>query len=99
MERLPKRFGRLFARGDSAFFDGKLLDLLDAHHALYAIKAAFKGMKALLAKQAWQPLRNHPGWEACTFSYRCGGWSQARRFVAVRHPVKTVVHQGLFRGV
>lgn len=53
LARLPKRFGRLFARGDSAFFDGKLLDVLEAHQALYAIKAAFKGMKILLAKQSW----------------------------------------------
>lgn len=93
---LPKRFGRLFARGDSAFFDGKLLDLLDEHHALYAIKAALKGMRTRLAKQVWQPLKNRPGWEACEFRYQCGGWSQSRRFVAVRRPVKTVVHQGLF---
>jgi len=49
LARLPKRFGRLFGRGDSAFFDGKLLDVLDAHHMLYAIKAAFKGMSSLLA--------------------------------------------------
>lgn len=96
LARLPTRFGRLFARGDSAFFDGKLLDVLDAHHALYAIKAAFKGMKSLLAKQAWQPLKNRPGWEACEFFYRCDGWSHARRFVAVRRPIETIVNLGLF---
>jgi len=96
LARLPKRFGRLFARGDSAFFNGALLDLLDAHQALYAIKAAFKGMKTLLAKQSWQPLTKHPGWEACEFVYRCGGWSHARRFVALRRPVETVVNLGLF---
>lgn len=96
LARLPKRFGRLFARGDSAFFDGKLLDVLDAHHALYAIKAAFKGMTTLLGKHSWQPLKNRPGWEACEFFYQCGGWSQARRFVAIRRPVETVVNLGLF---
>lgn len=96
LARLPKRFGRLFARGDSAFCDGKLLDVLDTHQALYAIKAAFKGMTTVLAKQSWQPLANRPGWEACAFRHQCGGWSQPRRFVAVRRPIKTVVHQGLF---
>jgi hypothetical protein len=53
LARLPKRFGWLFARGDSAFFNGALLDLLDAHQALYAIKAAFNSLKPLLAKQSW----------------------------------------------
>lgn len=65
LARLPKRFGRLFGRGDSAFFDGKLLDVLDTHHMLYAIKAAFKGMTSLLAKQSWQAITHRPGWEAC----------------------------------
>lgn len=96
LARLPKRFGRLFGRGDSAFFDGKLLDVLEEHHMLYAIKAAFKGMHSLLATQSWQPLKNRPGWEACAFIYPCGGWSHARRFVAVRHPRETVVNLGLF---
>jgi len=94
--RLPKRFGRLFARGDSAFFDGALLDVLEEYQTLYAIKAALKGMKALLAKQVWQSIKNQPGWEACEFMYRCGGWKHARRFVAVRRPVEKVVNLGLF---
>jgi hypothetical protein len=73
--RLPRRYGRLFARGDSAFFDGTLLDSLETYQALYVIKAACKGLTALLAKQVWQPLTHQPGWEVCELLYRCGGGS------------------------
>jgi hypothetical protein len=96
LARLPRRYGRLFARGDSAFFNGGLFDVLEGRQALYVIKAAFKGMKSLLAKQSWQSIKNRPGWEACEFTYRCGGWSHARRFVAVRRAIETVVNLGLF---
>jgi len=96
LARLPQRFGRLFGRGDSAFFNGALLDVLEEVGMLYAIKASFKGMTTLLAKQSWEALKNRPGWEACAFRYQCGGWSHTRRFVAVRSSKETVVKLGLF---
>jgi len=94
--RLPKRVWKVWARGDSAFFDGALLDLLEGRHCYYVIKVAMKGLVNLLEAQKWRGINRYPGWEATVFFHQCSGWKHPRRFVAVRHRVETLKMDGLF---
>jgi len=75
---------RIILRGDSGFFSGKLLDLLDANNDGYLIKVKMKNLDELLARQNWRSVRNRPGYEQCRFEYACKDWSRARSFVAIR---------------
>jgi hypothetical protein len=83
LAHLPNRM-RLIVRADSGYFDGALLDLLDARGHGYLIKVKLKNLVALLTRQQWVAIAGQPGWEQCHFDYRCGGWQTTRRFVAVR---------------
>jgi hypothetical protein len=80
---------RFIIRGDSGFFVGALMDLLDAYGHGYLIKVKLKGLKKLLLEQDWNPVPGHPGWEQCTFLYQSGDWKKPRVFVAVRRVVET----------
>ncbi len=75
---------RIHFCGDSGFFVGELLDLLDEGEHGYLIKVKLKGLKGLLSSQEWEAIPGQPGWEQCTFSHQCTTWSTARLFVAVR---------------
>jgi hypothetical protein len=75
---------RLILRGDSGFFSGDLLDLLDGNGDGYLIKVKLKNLDQLLTKQNWRSVRNRPGYEQCRFEHICSGWSRARSFVAIR---------------
>jgi hypothetical protein len=83
LAHLPNRTRILF-RGDSGFFVGALLDLLDNKGHSYLIKVALKGLAELLGYRQWQAVPNQPGWEQCSFFHQCGTWSTSRLFVAVR---------------
>jgi len=83
LAHLP-RVTRIFFRADSGFFRGDLLDFLEAGGHTYLIKVKLRNLKGLLEAQRWQPIEDQPGWEQAIFSHACHGWSQARRFVAVR---------------
>ncbi len=83
LAHLPKNQTILF-RGDSGFFNGKLLDLLDRLGHGYLVKVKLKGLIELLYSQVWEAIPGKPGWEQCTFWHQCGTWSLTRRFVAVR---------------
>jgi hypothetical protein len=80
---LPKRT-RLIFRGDAGYFVGALLDWLDARGDGYLIKVKLKGLVGLLEAKQWSPVVGHRHWEQTQFTHRCGTWSQARTFVAVR---------------
>ena len=80
---------RLIFRGDSGFFVGALMDLLDLHGHGYLIKVKLKGLAKLLLKQHWTPVPGQPGWEQCEFRYQASGWKAARSFVAVRRRIET----------
>jgi len=82
--KLPKRVWKVFVRADSAFFDGALLDLLEARSCEYLIKVNLRGLKTLLEKQSWRKIAKRPGYESTKFEYKCSGWSRSRTFVAVR---------------
>ena len=83
LAHLPNRM-RIIVRADSGYFVGALLDLLDAYGHGYLIKVKLKNLVALLTRQQWTAIAGQPGWEQCTFDYRCGEWKITRRFVAVR---------------
>lgn len=96
LAQLPKRVWKIVVRGDSAFFDGALLDLLESIGALFLIKVKMKNLKALLARQSWSPVKNQPGVEAAVFMHQCHGWKKARRFVAIRKLVEIKTEGLLF---
>jgi hypothetical protein len=75
---------RILFRGDSGFFVGALLDLLDQYGHSYLIKVKLKGLVTLLSKQSWEPVPGQAGWEQCIFFHKCTTWSSTRLFVAVR---------------
>jgi hypothetical protein len=83
LAHLPNKM-RLIIRADSGYFVGTLLDLLDAHKHGYLIKVKLKNLVVLMTGQQWTAIAGQPGWEHCTFDYRCGAWKVTRRFVAVR---------------
>lgn len=83
LAHLPNRM-RIIFRGDSGYFVGDLLELLDTRGHGYLIKVKLKNLNSLLAKQIWTAIKGQPGWEQCEFQYRCGSWSRSRQFVAVR---------------
>ncbi len=83
LAHLPNR-SRILFRGDSGFFVGALLDLLEEGGHGYLIKVKLRGLKMLLSGQEWEPIPDHPGWEQCRFFHQCASWSCSRQFVAVR---------------
>lgn len=94
--RLPKRVWKVFVRADSAFFDGKLLDLLEERNSQYLIKVKMKNLPSLLMQQSWRKAKNQPGTETAEFVYQCHGWRRARRFVAIRVLIKNETENVLF---
>lgn len=85
----------VFFRADSGFFSDHLFKWLEKHKWDYLIKAKFKGLKALLEKQQWQPAHGHAGFWVCEFSHQCQKWKKPRQFKAVRW-VDTYVQKTFF---
>jgi hypothetical protein len=83
LAHLPSKT-RIMFRGDSGFFVGDLLDLLDVRGHGYLIKVKLKHLIELLSGQKWGAIPGRPGWEQCEFWHQCGSWKQARRFTSVR---------------
>lgn len=83
LAHLPNRVQVVF-RGDSGFFVGELLKLLDERGHGYLIKVKLKNLTTLLGRKSWTAVPGQPGWESCEFLYACEGWGRLRRFVAVR---------------
>jgi hypothetical protein len=95
--RLPKRVWKVFVRADSGFFNGALLDVLEAKNSEYLIKVKMKNLASLLMQQKWQKVKGKKGIESTEFVYQCHGWKKARRLVAIRKEVDlTTVTQTLF---
>lgn len=94
--RLPKGIWKIFARGDSAFFNGLFMDTLENRGATYLIKVKMRNLEGLLEKQEWKKTRNASGFEVAEFEYRCQDWKRPRRFVAVRKLVEVITEGVLF---
>ena len=90
VEFLKELFGyvnnpiKTLVRGDSGFFDGDLFEYLEGRRKGYLIKVKLKGLKELLSKQEWKPVKGVIGFEETSFSYKCEKWKKERSFVAVR---------------
>jgi hypothetical protein len=82
--KLPKRAWSVGVRADSAFFSGELFDFLEEKGAQYLVKVKMRGLVALLETKRWEKVKNRPGFEKTEFTYKCSGWKQERRFVAIR---------------
>ncbi len=94
---------RFIIRADSGYFIGLLLDLLDQCRHGYLIKVKLKNLLVLLSGQQWVPIPKQPGWEQCSFTYRCGGWGVDRTFLAVRcllppidHPQRELLENNVY---
>ena len=83
LAHLPNRL-RIIFRGDSGYFVGDLLELLDTRKHGYLIKVKLKNLTVRLTEQSWTAIKSQSDWEQCEFQYRCGEWSRSCRFVAVR---------------
>jgi hypothetical protein len=75
---------RIRGRFDSGFFDGKLMDWMDANQNQYLIKAKLKGLKALLQSLEWVPVTGQPDCECSLHWYRAGEWEYQRLLQIVR---------------
>ena len=86
VEQIQSSFAgrRIILRGDSGYFSGELLDLLEENKDGYLIKVKMKNLESLLEKQDWRLIRHQPGFQQCRFEYSCKGWKHPRTFVAVR---------------
>lgn len=94
--RIPKRVWKIIVRGDSAFFNGALFDLLESNSIGYVIKVKMKNLQELLEKQTWQKVKNMNGVEIAEFEYECKGWKRRRRFVVVRILIGQLTGSSLF---
>ncbi len=87
LAHVPNRV-RLVFRGDSGFFVGALLALLESLGHGFLIKVKLRNLVGLLEKQVWTSVAGQPGWEQCEFQHECSGWGRPRHFVAVRIEVE-----------
>ncbi len=76
--------GRLQFRGDNGFYNGRLMDALEARTISYAIVATLAG-EGLLRRLVGLPYRAlDREYAVAEFEYRAHGWSRARRLIAIR---------------
>lgn len=83
LAHLPNRM-RIIFRGDSGYFVGDLLQLLDNRGQGYLIKVKLKNLIPLLTEQSWTAITGQSDWEQCEFQHSCKGWSCSRQFIAIR---------------
>jgi len=84
-DMLPKRMNSLLVRGDSGFFNEKLIRAIEERKgAQYLIKVKLKNILRILGNQEWQKVPGLTGVEICDFEYRPGSWERSRNFYAVR---------------
>jgi hypothetical protein len=75
---LPDAIEQVFFRADSGFFNGLLFDLPEGLHWIYLVKVKLKNLKALIEKQTWQVLPDHPDMAICEFKYQGRDWKKSR---------------------
>lgn len=79
---------RLRVRADAAFYDGALLDWLEARRVGYVVPARVTNpIKHRLSGLRYRCIR--PAVSTAEFRHRAQGWEQERRFVVIRRPVPT----------
>lgn len=91
---LPKAIQQLLVRGDSGFFDDKVMSEIESHSgATFLIKVKLKNLKTLLSSQVWFEIPGMSGWSMTDFDYQAHSWKAPRHFSAVRR-VKSVITEG-----
>lgn len=85
---LPAGWSVRLVRADSGFFDGKLLDFLEARQLAYVVVARLTPSlkRAAAGLKDWRALDAH--FAVAEFSEQLLGWARARRFVVVRERVR-----------
>jgi len=84
--KLPQGIYRIKVRGDSGFYNHKVVELLDAKKVGYAVVAKITApIRSSLPDLNYHEFRY--GWEAAEFSYQPHGWKEPHRFIAIRRPI------------
>jgi len=96
LSSLPKHLSSLTVRGDSGFFDGKVLSVIESFGHRYLIKVNLRNLKNLLSRQKWQDIVGIPGWFMCEFEYQAQGWERSRRMVAIKKITNIITEDVLF---
>ncbi len=85
--KIPPEVREVRVRADSAFYDGAIIEFLEAHAARYTVVARLtKRLKEKIT--ALRYTRVSAGVSAADFRYHPQGWPGPRRFIAIRRPVK-----------
>lgn len=83
---VPKEIKTLLVRGDSGYFDQNIFKVIEKYaNYRYLIKVKLRNLNDLLREQTWYSIPGMENWEMADFDYRAESWSEARRFVAMRH--------------
>jgi len=84
--KLPQGIYRIKVRGDSGFYNHKVIEFLDEKKIGYAIVAKITGpIRPNLSSLNYHEFRY--GWEADEFSYQPHGWKEPHRFIVIRRPI------------
>lgn len=85
LSMIPKGISSLLVRGDSGYFDDKLMRVIESYSNIrYLIKVRLRNLNVVLRGQAWDKIPGMPGWEMADFYYQAKSWAAPRRFVAMR---------------
>lgn len=84
--KLPRPIRRKYFRGDSAFFDGKVVDFHNSHGIGYAIAARMTSpIKRRLSDLEYEQVSRHV--DIAEFTYQPYRWTKAERFIVIRRPL------------
>lgn len=86
--QLPARDRPWLLRADSGFFNGAVLDTLEARDARYLIKVKLRNFKTLLGQCAWETIPGAPHLAYAEQSYQALGWERPRPLVFLRRRVR-----------
>jgi hypothetical protein len=85
LDKLPSSIAatRIRLRLDGAFYDRKIIEVLDQERIGYAVSAKMtRPLRNTMIAARYQPFAQ--GWEAAAFTYMPFRWQKEHRFVAVR---------------
>jgi hypothetical protein len=88
LSKVPRNIARsrIRFRGDSGFFNKKVIEFLDQEGCGYVIVAKlYPTIKSRALGCRFQKLKN--GWETAEFRYQPHGWKAPHRFIVVRRPI------------
>jgi Transposase DDE domain group 1 len=82
---LPATVRKIRVRADKGFFDHRLIERIEAHHARFVIVARItKPIQLRLSGLTYTPVTHSDRFAVAEFSYQPHGWKQPYRFVVIR---------------